>query len=205
LSSPPSSAPREGEPYDVELPGFRRSVALRRAGPTLIAYLDFLNDRPLVRACADLLAQRLAEFDDVDVLVAPEAGAIPLCFLVAERLDLPHVVARKRSRDYVPMAALSVPVQSITALKPEILVLDADAAARLKGRRVALLDTVISTGSTMGAVEQLAGMAGAHVTRRVVAFTEGDTRSGDERLVSLGALPVFPASAAAAAGADASA
>ena len=197
--------PREGDPYDVELPGFRRTVALRRAGSTLIAYLDFLNDRPLVRACADALADQLAELDDVELLVAPEAGAIPLCFLVGERLDIPHVIARKRSRDYMPMAALSVPVQSITALKPEILVLDAGSAARMQGRRVALLDTVISTGSTMGAVEMLAGMAGARVTRRVVAFTEGDDRSGDERLVSLGALPVFPAEPTVRAGADAAA
>ena len=196
-------SPREGDPHDVELPGFRRTVALRRAGTTLIAYLDFLNDRPLVRACADALAGELAGLDDVDVLVAPEAGAIPLCFLVAERLDLPHVIARKRSRDYMPMAALSVPVQSITALKPEILVLDAESAARLDGRRVALLDTVISTGSTMGAVEALAGMAGAEVTRHVVAFTEGDRREDDARLVSLGALPVFPATSADAGGAGA--
>ena len=201
----PERTPREGDRYDVELPGFRRSVALRRAGTTLIAYLDFLNDRPLVRACADSLAERLAELDDVELLVAPEAGAIPLCFLVAERLDLPHVIARKRSREYMPMAALSVPVQSITALKPEILVLDADAAARLRDRRVALIDTVISTGSTMGAVELLAEMAGARVTRRVVAFTEGDRRADDERLVSLGGLPVFPAAPPARAGSDAAA
>ena len=201
----PAPTPREGDPYDVELPGFRRTVALRRAGETLIAYLDFLNDRPLVRACADALAERLAELDDVELLVAPEAGAIPLCFLVAERLDLPHVVARKRSRDYMPMVALSVPVQSITALKPEILVLDSGSAARLQGRRVALLDTVISTGSTMGAVEALAEMAGAQVTRRVVAFTEGDARAEDERLVSLAALPVFPAERPAGPGADAAA
>ena len=188
--------PQEGDSYDVELPGYRRSVALRRAGTTLIAYLDFLNDRPLVRACADSLAERLGALDDVDLLVAPEAGAIPLCFLVAERLEIPHVIARKRSRDYMPMAALSVPVQSITALKPEILVLDRDAAARLKDRRVALLDTVISTGSTMGAVERLAEMAGATVTRQLVAFTEGDTRADDERLVSLGALPIYAATPA---------
>ena len=199
----PDPIPSEGDPYDVELPGFCRTVALRRAGSTLIAYLDFLNDRQLVRACADALAERLAALDDVELLVAPEAGAIPLCFLVAERLDIPHVIARKRSRDYLPTATLSVPVQSITALKPEILVLDAGSAARLQGRRVALLDTVISTGSTMGAVELLAGMAGAQVTRRVVAFTEGDIRADDERLVSLGALPVFPAEPAARAGADA--
>ncbi len=192
---PDLSSPREGDAYEVELPGFRRRVGLRRAGTTLIAYLDFLNDRPLVRACADGLAERLSRLGDVDVLVAPEAGAIPLCFLVAERLDIPHVIARKRSRDYMPMAALSVPVQSITALKPEILVLDADSAARLEDRRVALLDTVISTGSTMAAVERLAEMAGARVTRRVVAFTEGDERSEDALLVALGALPVFPAPA----------
>ena len=191
-------SPREGDAYDVELPAFRRRVGLRRAGTALIAYLDFLNDRPLVRACADGLAERLADVGDVEVLVAPEAGAIPLCFLVAERLDVPHVIARKRSRDYMPIAALSVPVQSITALKPEILVLDAESAARLKGRRVALLDTVISTGSTMGAVERLAEMAGAEVTRRVVAFTEGDQRSEDTRLVSLGALPVYPVPASPA-------
>jgi len=184
---------REGSPYVVRLDGFERTVPLRRAGDTLIAYLDFLNDRELVRACADDLAARLAPLDDVELLLAPEAGAIPLCFLVAERLDLPHVIARKRSRDYMPSAALSVPVQSITALKPEILVLDEGSAARLHGRRVAVLDTVISTGSTMGAVERLADMAGADVTHRVTAFTEGDSRSDDERLISLGALPVYPA------------
>lgn len=184
---------REGSPYVVRLDDFERTVPLRRAGDTLIAYLDFLNDRELVRACADDLAARLSVLDDVDLLLAPEAGAIPLCFLVAERLDLPHVIARKRSRDYMPLAALSVPVQSITALKPELLVLDAGSAARLKGRRVAVLDTVISTGSTMRAVERLADMASAHVTHRVTAFTEGDPRTGDEKLISLGALPVFPA------------
>ena len=184
---------QEGSPYVVRLDGFERTVPLRRAGDTLIAYLDFLNDRELVRACADDLAARLAQLDDVDLLLAPEAGAIPLCFLVAERLDLPHVIARKRSRDYMPLSALSVPVQSITALKPEILVLDAGSAARLEGRRVAVLDTVISTGSTMRAVEQLAEMASAHVTHRVTAFTEGDPRTGERNLISLGALPVFPA------------
>ena len=184
---------REGAPFVVRLDGFERTVPLRRAGDTLIAYLDFLNDRELVRACADDLAARLAALDDVDLLLAPEAGAIPLCFLVAERLDLPHVIARKRSRDYMPQAALSVPVQSITALKPELLVLDAASAARLEGRRVAVLDTVISTGSTMRAVEQLAAMASARVTHRVAAFTEGDLRTGEEKLISLGALPVFPA------------
>lgn len=184
---------QEGSPYVVRLDDFERTVALRRAGDTLIAYLDFLNDRELVRACADDLAARLAVLDDVDLLLAPEAGAIPLCFLVAERLDLPHVIARKRSRDYMPLAALSVPVQSITALKPELLVLDAGSAARLEGRRVAVLDTVISTGSTMRAVEQLAEMASARVTHRVTAFTEGDPRTRERNLISLGALPVFPA------------
>lgn len=188
-------AAREGDPYVVRLGGFERTVALRRAGPTLIAYLDFLNDRPLVRACADDLAERLEAIDDVELLLAPEAGAIPLCFLLAERLDLPHVIARKRSRDYSQTAALSVPVQSITALKPEILALDHESAGRLKGRRVTILDTVISTGSTIGAVERLAEMAGGVVTRRVTAFTEGDARTDDARLISLGSLPVFPAPA----------
>lgn len=189
----PAGPVHEGAPYVVRLDDFERTVALRRAGDTLIAYLDFLNDRALVRACADDLAARLAPLGDIELLLAPEAAAIPLCFLIAERLDLPHVIARKRSRDYMPTAALSVSVQSITALKPELLVLDAGSAARLEGRRVAVLDTVISTGSTMGAVEALAGMAGAQVTHRVTAFTEGDPRSGDEKLISLGALPVFPA------------
>lgn len=188
----PQTRPREGDPFPVALPGYERSVALRRAGDTLIAYLDFLNDRPLVNACANQLAERLRDESDAEVLVAPEAGAIPLCFLVAERLDLPHVIARKRSRDYMPMSALSVPVQSITALRPEILVLDGDSAARLQGSRVALLDTVISTGSTMDAVQRLAEMSGATVVTRAVAFTEGPRSAHAAGVLALGALPTFP-------------
>ncbi len=189
-------SPREGEDYVVELPGFRRTVALRRAGDTLIAYLDFLNDRPLVRACADRLAERLADVDDqFEIILAPEAGAIPLCFLVAERLDLPHVIARKRSREYMMGATTAVPVQSITALQPEALLLDENSAARLYDRRVLLLDTVISTGSTMGAVHRLAELAGAEVAARAVAFTEGDHSASLHELVALGRLPVFSADA----------
>jgi adenine phosphoribosyltransferase len=193
LAPEPGGRPREGDPFHVALPGYERSVALRRAGDTLIAYLDFLNDRPLVRACADGLAERLDSECDAQILVAPEAGAIPLCFLVAERLDLPHVIARKRSREYMPLSALSVPVQSITALRPEILVLDGVSAERLRGSRVALLDTVISTGSTMSAVEELAEMSGATVVTRAVAFTEGPRSAEEAGVLALGALPTFPA------------
>lgn len=189
----PDRPPQEGDPFPVALPGYERDVALRRAGDTLIAYLDFLNDRQLVRACADQLAERIRDESDAEVLVAPEAGAIPLCFLIAERLDLPHVIARKRSREYMPLSALSVPVQSITALRPEILVLDDLSARRLQGARVALLDTVISTGSTMSAVQELASMSGADVVTRAVAFTEGPQSAAAADVLALGALPVFPA------------
>lgn len=188
----PESRHQAGDPFTVAIPGYERTVVLRRAGDSLIAYLDFLNDRPLVRACADQLAERLREESDAEVLVAPEAGAIPLCFLVAERLDLPHVIARKRSREYMPQSALSVPVQSITALRPEILVLDDGSAARLRGSRVALLDTVISTGSTMHAVQELAEMSGAEVVTCAVAFTEGEQSAEAAGVLALGALPTFP-------------
>jgi adenine phosphoribosyltransferase len=188
----PDMPPQEGDPYPVALPGYERTVALRRAGDALIAYLDFLNDRRLVRACADQLAERLRVESAAEMIVAPEAGAIPLCFLIAERLDLPHVIARKRSREYLPMSALSVPVKSITALRPEILVLDDSSADRLRGHRVALIDTVISTGSTMDAVARLAEMSGATVVTRAVAFTEGPGAAA-AGVLALGALPTFPA------------
>ena len=187
---------REGDSYIVRLDGFERTVPLRRAGSTLIAYLDFLNDRALVRACADGLSTQLRRRCDFDLLLAPEAGAIALCFLVAERLDVPHVIARKRSREYlagVSGVAVSVPVQSITAPQPEALVLDPESAARLAGRRVVLLDTVVSTGSTLAAVERLADLAGATVVGRAVAFTEGIQPNPTPELVSLSELPAYPA------------
>lgn len=193
--TPPHEDVREGDEYVVAVDGFERAVSLRRAGDALIAYLDFLNDRALVRACADRLAERLAPLargGEPPILLAPEAGAIPLCFLVAERLDLVHVIARKRSRDYLPHLRLTVPVQSITALAPELLVLDDAAAERIAGRGVVLLDSVYSTGSTLGALERLAEAAGARVVDRAVAFTEGSAPPPGRALIALGHLPVFP-------------
>lgn len=190
----PPPAPRAGDIHVVEIEGLRRDVALRPAGPTLIAYLDFLVDRELVKACARQIARAVrAAGIDVEVLLAPEAGAIPLCFLVGDELGLPHVIARKRSRDYAfGTATPSVPVQSITALQPEALVLSEEGVAALRDRRVLLLDTVLSTGSTLNAVGELARMAQARTTHAAVAFIEGTQRIDLPETLHLGRLPVYP-------------
>ena len=179
----------ERETYAVEVAGVKRNLPLFEVAPGLrIAVLNILGDTELVKACAVALAQRLAD-TEYDALVTAEAKSIPLVHALALETGKHYVVLRKSYKLYMG-ETLSAETVSITTRQPQTLYLDEKDRAMLQGKRVALLDDVVSTGSTLKGMRKVMQLAGAQVVAEAAVFTEGEPGDWQE-ILALGHLPLF--------------
>ena len=175
--------------YPIEIGGIKRDLRLFEVKPGLkIAILNILGDTELVQACARLLAKKLGGVD-YDVLVTAEAKSIPLAHALSVETKKPYIVLRKSYKVYMGNTIKAETV-SITTGKPQTLILDEKDIPILKGKRVAIVDDVISSGSTLEGMRQVIKKAGGVVVLESAIFTEGDS-CGWEGVIALGHLPVF--------------
>jgi adenine phosphoribosyltransferase len=177
------------ETYEVDVAGVRRDLPLFEVAPGVrIAILNILGDTELVQAAAAALSGEIGSLD-ADVLVTAETKSIPLIHELSARLSLPYVVLRKQYRPYMG-DALEVETLSITTGKPQTLYLDEKDRSLLKGKRVVLVDDVISTGSTLEAMRKVVDEAGGDTVAETAVFTEGDKAKWAD-IIAVGHLPVF--------------
>jgi adenine phosphoribosyltransferase len=175
--------------YLIEIAGLRRELPLFQVSPNLrIAVFNMLGDTEIVEACAGELAQKLAG-SHMDILVTAEAKSIPLAHALSLRINTPYVVLRKAYKPYMGVALMAETL-SITTGHPQVLYLDEKDHNLLRGKRVMLLDDVISTGSTLQGMQQLMEKAGCEVVGIAAVFTEGD--QDWSHVIALGNLPLFP-------------
>jgi adenine phosphoribosyltransferase len=172
--------------YDLHVAGTVRTLPLIQVAPdTWIAYYYSLGDTEVIDRAARMLATKLA---DCDVFVATETKGIPLAHAVATYLGLkPYVVCRKEQRPFM-LSPLVVRYKPITSGKEIELYMDGRDAAKLKGKRVGILDDIISTGATLRAMADLVQQAGGEVAARATILLEGDELEGVHHL---GILPIF--------------
>lgn len=177
------------ETYTVEIAGLKRDLRLFEIKPGLkIAILNILGDTDFVEACARELAVKLQEVE-YDVLVTAEAKSIPLAHALSVETKKPYVVLRKAYKPYMG-EALKAETLSITTGQPQMLILDEKDVEMMKGKKVIILDDVISTGSTLQGMRMILGKAGSEVVAEAAIFTEGD-RAQWMHIISLGHLPLF--------------
>ena len=177
------------ETYPIDIAGVHRELRLFEIKPGLrIAILNILGDTELVSACAEALKQKLQDVD-YDVLVTAEAKSIPIAHALSERVEKPYVVLRKSYKPYMG-DALRAETLSITTGQPQTLYLDEKDRDMMRGKRVVIIDDVISTGSTLQGMRLLLDKAGAKVTAEACILTEGE-RAKWANIVSLGHIPVF--------------
>jgi adenine phosphoribosyltransferase len=162
-----------------------RELPIVSVGAVSVALLNLLGDTSLTEAAAEELAPRIPE--GVEVLVTPEVKAVPLAHALSVRTGLPYVVVRKTEKPYM-VGALRRTVVSITTGAPQDLVIDGADIPRLRGKGVAIVDDVVSTGGTLLSLSELLGEVGATVKGTLVVFTEGPER---DDIVALGHLPLF--------------
>ena len=130
--------------YPVEIAGVHRELPLFEIKPGLrIAILNILGDTELVQACAKALAEKLASVD-YDVLLTAEAKSIPLAYALAVETNKPYVVLRKVYKPYMGNS-LRTETLSITTGEPQYLYLDEKDVDSMRGKKVVILDDVIST------------------------------------------------------------
>lgn len=175
--------------YAITIAGIERRLPLIEVRPGLrIAVLNILGDTVLVQAAANSLAERLSQHD-YDVLVTPEAKSIPLVHALSVATGNPYVVLRKSYKPYMG-EALAAETHSITTSAQQTLYLDAKDTDCVRGRRVVLVDDVISTGSTLTGMREVVCKADARVVGEAAILTEGE-RDDWIDVIALGHLPLF--------------
>ncbi|CAG36245.1 phosphoribosyltransferase family protein [Desulfotalea psychrophila] len=177
------------EIYKLEVAGLSRELPIVPISETLaIASFVIMGDTEMVSAVSPVLAEKLPEFD---ILVTAEAKGIPLICEMARILGLArYCVARKSVKGYMLDPVIDE-VQSITTAHRQILCLDGKDAAAIKGKRVVLVDDVISTGGSLVALESLVNSVGGTIVAKAAILAEGDA-IGREDIIYLQELPLFP-------------
>ncbi len=177
------------ETYPINIGGVKRDLRLFEIKPGLkIAILNILGDTQLVDACTRELVKKL-DLKNFDVMVTAEAKSIPLAHSLSVATGKPYIVLRKSYKVYMG-DALKAETVSITTGEPQTLILDEKDIPLLKGKRAAIVDDVISTGSTLEGMRDIIAKAGGKVSVEAAIFTEGNTGSWPD-IISLGHLPVF--------------
>ena len=177
------------ETYPVEIAGLKRELRLFQIAPGLrIAILNILGDTELVQACGQALAKKLQPLD-YDILVTAEAKSIPLAYALSIETKKPYVVLRKSYKPYMG-DAIQAETLSITTGQPQTLILDEKDRAQVQGKKVIIVDDVISTGSTLQGMRMILDKAGAKIVAETAIMTEGE-KSQWLQIIALGHLPLF--------------
>ncbi len=176
--------------YKMKVAGLERDLPICRVNDNLyIGAFVIFGDVELTQACARELLKRAPEYD---IMISAESKGIPLVYEMARQSgENRYLLARKAPKLYM-QNVFTVKVNSITTAKEQILCIDGKDAEYMKGRRVLIVDDVISTGESLKALEQLVTKAGGNIVGRMAILAEGDAQSRDD-LIYLEKLPVFNA------------
>ncbi len=177
--------------YELNICGINRSLKKVQVAPKLvIASFVMLGDTELIERCADALYEKMRHLEKIDMLVCPEAKGIPLTHALAVRFGVDYVVARKSIKGYMENP-ITAEVKSITTTERQIIVIDETDAAKLKGKKVCVVDDVVSTGGSLRSLEDVLSKTGCTVVSKAAVLLEEGGYSGKD-LIYLKKLPIFP-------------
>lgn len=176
--------------YPITVAGLQRDLPLCRVMENLyIAAFVIFGDVEMTTACAKAL---LEIAPDHDYLITPEAKSIPLAYEMARQSGKKqYFIARKSPKLYMS-GIFATEVNSITTAHTQRLYLDSAEAEAIRGKRILLVDDVISTGESIGALEKLVLMAGGIIAGRMSILAEGEAAGRDD-ILYLEKLPLFNA------------
>lgn len=174
--------------YELEIAGLKRDLPMFPVTDNLtIAAFIVFGDVELTVHCAGELIKKLPEHD---IMVTAEAKSIPLIHEMARQSGVnDYVVARKKPKVYMS-DVIEVSVNSITTHGEQKLYLGSEDAEKIRGKRVLIVDDVISTGESLAALEKLVETIGGNIVGKAAVLAEGDAADRDD-LIFLKKLPLF--------------
>ena len=173
--------------YKITIAGLERELELFPVSDKLdIAAFIMFGDVEITESSAKELLKICPEHD---VVVTAEAKGIPLCYEMARQGCKNYVVARKGVKVYM-RNPIEVNVKSITTESEQKLYLGEGDANFIKGKRVLVVDDVVSTGQSLEAIEELVTKAGGNIVGKAAVLAEGDAR-GRKDIIYLEELPLF--------------
>lgn len=177
--------------YKMNIAGLDRELPLCKVADNFyIGAFIMFGDAELTVACARELLARAPK--DYDYLLTAEAKSIPLIHEMARQSGAKtYFVARKGMKVYLT-DPVHVTVHSITTQHEQDLYLGSEDAALIRGKKILIVDDVISTGESLKAMEELVHQAGGTVAGRMAVLAEGDAQDRSD-IIYLEKLPVFNA------------
>ena len=174
--------------YEMDIAGLKRELPLCKVSDDLyIGAFVMFGDVELTVHCASELLKLAPEYD---YIIAPEAKAIPLLYEMARQSAADrYFLARKSAMAYMS-GVFEVEVKSITTAAVQKLVLDKADAELIRGKRMLIVDDVISTGESLQAMEELVAKAGGIIAGKMAVLAEGDAQHRDD-IITLAPLPLF--------------
>ncbi len=176
--------------YEMDIAGLKRELPLCKVADDLyIGAFVMFGDVELTVHCAAELLKLAPEYD---YIIAPEAKAIPLLYEMARQSGADkYFLARKGAKAYMS-GVFEVSVKSITTMSIQKLVIDTADAELIKGKRMLIVDDVISTGESLHAMEELVTKAGGIIAGKMAVLAEGDAQKRHD-IICLAPLPLFNA------------
>ena len=173
--------------YTLHVAGLTRELPICKVNDHLdIAAFIMFSDVELTVACAKALLEKCPEFD---VILTAEAKGIPLAYEMSRQSGKQWIPARKGVKAYMQDPVV-VEDQSITTAGKQTLVIDKKDIAYMNGKRILIVDDVISTGGSMHALDALAAKSTGTVVGRCAALAEGDAAERKD-IIFLEPLPLF--------------
>lgn len=174
--------------HEMTIAGLKRQLPLCKVNDDLyIAAFIMFSDVQITKAAAAELLKKAPEFD---IMITAESKGIPLIYEMARQAGVnDYVVARKGSKLYMT-DIITTQVDSITTDHIQTLYIGAKEADQMRGKRVLIVDDVISTGESLKSIETLVDQVGGNIVGRMAVLAEGEAAERDD-IIFLEKLPVF--------------
>ena len=173
--------------YHMTIAGLERDLPICPLNEKLsIAGFIMFSDVELTVACAEELLKKAPEFD---YIVTAEAKGIPLAYEMSRQSGKKYLVARKKMKAYM-VEPVEVKVQSITTAGEQTLFMDKPELELMRGKRILIVDDVISTGESLRAIEKIVAAGDGNIVAKATVLAEGDAANRDD-IIFLEPLPLF--------------
>lgn len=177
------------ETYTVRLNGYEKELRVMQLPSGVgIAFFNLHGDVALTEHCGKQLAEKL---EDCEVLITAESKGLQLCHVIARELGQPYYAVARKSKKLYMQDGIEVEIRSsITTGKVQHLYLSRHDVELIKGKRVGIVDDVVSSGASLDGLRALVQKAGGVIQKQAFCLAEGDAAERDD-VVYLDKIPVF--------------